>query len=193
MENDSGSNVLGPVKKMVHSQRWSHEFALASLLESATYHILTSLGNAIVQSAGEELMNCPACKGVVVIVEYEKIELDYCTRCAGVWFDEGELELLADRLSLDGAGLTPGEISALPEKDTHEKRRRCPICARRMRKVVLGTDPEVIVDICPVGDGIWFDGGEVIQVLGQLKCRLSPAGGTGRVISFLGEVFQAAA
>ena len=138
-------------------------------------------------------MKCPACKGVVIVVEYEKIELDYCTQCSGVWFDAGELELLADRLSLEGAGLTPEEISALPEKGVREKRRRCPICARRMRKVVLGSDPEVLVDVCPVGDGIWFDGGEVIQVLGQLKCKLSSTGGSGRMINFLGEVFQAAA
>lgn len=137
-------------------------------------------------------MKCPACKGVVVVVEYERIELDYCTQCCGVWFDAGELELLVERLSLDGTELKPGEILALPEKGVHEKHRRCPICARRMRKVGLGADPEVIIDVCPVGDGIWFDGGEVTQVLGQLKCKLSSSGGTGRVINFLGEVFQAA-
>ena len=137
-------------------------------------------------------MRCPACKGVVVVVEYEKIELDYCTQCAGVWFDAGELELLTERLSLDGTGLRPEEISALPEKHVREKHRRCAICARRMKKVVLGTDPEVIVDVCTVGDGIWFDGGEVTQLLGQLRCRAAPYGSEGRVINFLGEVFKAA-
>jgi len=137
-------------------------------------------------------MNCPACKGVVVVVEYEKIELDYCTQCSGVWFDSGELELLVERLHLDGTGLKPEEISALAEKDVHEKPRRCPICGRRMKKVVLGSEPEVLVDVCPVGDGLWFDGGEVTQVLSQLRCKPSPGGRTDRVINFLGEVFKAA-
>lgn len=137
-------------------------------------------------------MNCPACKGVVIVVEYEKIELDYCTQCSGVWFEAGELELLVERLHLDGTGLSPDEISVLPQKDVHEKHRRCPICGRRMKKVVLGSDPEVHVDVCEVGDGIWFDGGEVTQVLSQLKCKLSAGGQTDRVINFLGEVFKAA-
>jgi Zn-finger nucleic acid-binding protein len=138
-------------------------------------------------------MICPACKGVVVVVEYERIELDYCTHCGGVWFDTGELELLAERLSLDGQGLTMEEIIALPERKVSEKRRRCPICRRRMRKVVIGSDPEVLVDVCPVGDGTWFDGGEVAQVLSQLHGHSPPSGGQGRVINFLGEVFEARA
>jgi Zn-finger nucleic acid-binding protein len=37
----------------------------------------------------------------MVIVEYNEIELDYCTKCRGVWFDAGKLELL-----LESAGLT---------------------------------------------------------------------------------------
>ena len=38
-------------------------------------------------------MICPACRSAMVIVEYDDIELDYCTACKGVWFDAGELEL----------------------------------------------------------------------------------------------------
>jgi len=59
-------------------------------------------------------VNCPACKGIVAIVEYERIELDYCTNCSGVWFDAGELELLAERLSLDGEAFSLHDIMALP-------------------------------------------------------------------------------
>ena len=136
-------------------------------------------------------MNCPACKGIVVIVEYERIELDYCTNCSGVWFDAGELDLLAERLSLDEETLSLHEIWALPDAKVLEKARRCPICGKKMRKVHVGDDPKVLLDVCPRHDGIWFDSGEVSQVLGQLKSKGAAAGKHGRVINFLWEAFKA--
>jgi len=136
-------------------------------------------------------VNCPACKGIVAIVEYERIELDYCTNCSGVWFDAGELELLAERLSLDGEAFSLHDIMALPEARVSEKARRCPICAKKMRKVHVGDEPKVLLDVCPRQHGIWFDSGEVSQVLGQLKSKGPAAGKHGRVINFLGEAFKA--
>lgn len=38
-------------------------------------------------------MNCPVCKDeVMIILELDEIEVDYCGFCKGVWLDEGELE-----------------------------------------------------------------------------------------------------
>ncbi|MFC1925243.1 zf-TFIIB domain-containing protein [Chloroflexota bacterium] len=140
-------------------------------------------------------MNCPVCKGdkgAMVIVEHEQIELDYCTNCDGVWFDYGELDLLLERLDLDGTTFSMNAILALPDKQVKEALRKCPICKAKMRKVVVGSEPEVLIDACPRGDGIWFDGGEVQQVIRQLvDTAPAGAGGEGKVISFLGEVFKA--
>ena len=137
-------------------------------------------------------MDCPACKGVVVIVEHERIELDYCTECAGIWFDHGELDLLLDRLELDGSSFSMDTILGLPDRQVAEAPRSCPICRKKMRKVVIGSDPEVLIDVCPRGEGIWFDGGEVQQVIRQLVDKdPSMNRKEGRVISFLGEVFKA--
>lgn len=137
-------------------------------------------------------MDCPACKGVMVIIEHEQIELDYCTDCAGVWFDYGELDLLLERLDLDGSAFSMEAILALPDRQTKESVRKCPSCRKKMRKVIVGSNPEVMIDVCPKGDGIWFDGGEVQQIIRQLVDR-APAGtgGEEKVISFLGEVFKA--
>jgi Zn-finger nucleic acid-binding protein len=128
----------------------------------------------------------------MVIVEHERIELDYCTDCSGVWFDYGELDLLLDRLDLDGSAFSMENIMALPDKQTKEAHRKCPICRQKMRKVLVGSDPEVMIDVCPRGDGIWFDGGEVQQVIRQLVDGMTAdTGSEGKVISFLGEVFKA--
>ena len=56
-------------------------------------------------------MNCPACKTTLVVVEREGIEIDWCLNCRGLWFDEGELELLGEKAgrSLQVADLGPGD------------------------------------------------------------------------------------
>ncbi|MEA3253694.1 MAG: zf-TFIIB domain-containing protein, partial [Chloroflexota bacterium] len=73
-----------------------------------------------------------------------------------------------------------------------ESKRRCPICGRKMKKTTVGQQPEILIDFCPQGDGLWFDGGEMGQLLKQLAER-APAepGSQQQVITFLGEVFQA--
>ena len=136
-------------------------------------------------------MRCPVCKDPMIIVEYQRIELDYCTKCLGVWFDAGELELLAEHLSLDEGALCLQEIWALTDAKVAEKPRKCQMCGKKMRKVYVGEEPKVLLDICPGRHGIWFDSGEVSQVLSQLKSKGPATGQQGRMINFLGEVFKA--
>ena len=63
---------------------------------------------------------------------------------------------------------------------------------RKMKKAHIGHNPQVLIDACPEGHGLWFDGGEVHQLVGQLAGKA--AGDTGaeeKVTSFLGEAFKA--
>lgn len=137
-------------------------------------------------------MDCPVCKEPMIVVEHGRIELDYCTKCLGVWFDAGELALLLESLDLEVGEFNIAEIVALPEKRIAEVKRRCPICRKKMRKAAIGHDPEVVVDVCPREEGLWFDGGEVGQVITQRLKKPSVEPGTpDRVVTFLGEVFQA--
>ncbi|MCL4278881.1 MAG: zf-TFIIB domain-containing protein, partial [Ignavibacteriaceae bacterium] len=41
-------------------------------------------------------MLCPVCNNPMIVLELEQVEVDYCTNCAGVWLDAGELELLLE-------------------------------------------------------------------------------------------------
>jgi Zn-finger nucleic acid-binding protein len=52
----------------------------------------------------------------MIIVEHERIELDYCTKCLGVWFDAGELALLLESLDLHVGELNIADIMTMPEK-----------------------------------------------------------------------------
>jgi hypothetical protein len=128
----------------------------------------------------------------MIIVEHERIELDYCTTCLGVWFDAGELSLLLESMDLVVGELNIADIMTLPEKTIAEKKRRCPACRRKMKKAAIGHDPEVVIDVCPRGEGMWFDGGELGQVITQrLDKSTAESGAPDRVVNFLGEVFQA--
>jgi hypothetical protein len=128
----------------------------------------------------------------MIVVEHQRIELDYCTKCRGVWFDAGELELMLEAANLDTSSFNTKHILSLPEKETKEKRRKCPLCRGKMRKVAIGKEPEVIIDVCPMAEGLWFDGGEVGHIIKQL-IRKPPAesGKEEPVVTFLGEVFKA--
>ena len=79
-------------------------------------------------------MICPACKHAMVIVEHENIELDYCTACKGVWFDSGELELLLEAAELEDYQVFLDRIIDSPEASSSEKKRKCPICNKKMKK-----------------------------------------------------------
>jgi Zn-finger nucleic acid-binding protein len=139
-------------------------------------------------------MICPACKKDMIVVEYSNIELDYCLNCHGVWFDSDELELLLKCMKLDTPELMLSHISASVEAETKEVKRKCPICRRKMKKTTIGERPKILVDVCTRKDGMFFDGGEVAQLVKELA-KKKPAGKEAqhKIISFLGEVFQARA
>ena len=137
-------------------------------------------------------MICPLCKSDMIDVEYKQIELDYCTKCRGVWFDAEELELLFERMGLENYDLPLSDLLNSPEAKTPERERKCPICNQRMKKTKIGQEPEIVIDVCRQGDGLWFDGGEVGQLIKQLATKESgEADSQKQVLEFLGEVFQA--
>lgn len=139
-------------------------------------------------------MICPVCKSDMIVVEYNNIELDHCNDCHGVWFDSTELELLLKSLKLDSHNLLLDDILKLPEAESSEKKQRCPICRKKLKKTTIGEHPGVLIDICPQKHGLWFDGGEVAQLLKHLAGK-KPArkDSQQQVISFLGEKFKAEA
>lgn len=103
-------------------------------------------------------MNCPRCKAVMLIYELEGVEIDHCEECDGIWLDAGELEILlgksADKVMLDFK----------IEKRSKEKKLRCPACHKKMQKILCG---ETRLDKCPDNHGIWFDSGELKEIIAR--------------------------
>ena len=108
-------------------------------------------------------MNCPACKEALIVLELDEVEIDHCFSCKGIWLDEGELELLLEEATAAEAFLATFEADI----ETREKSRKCPICVKRMEKVLYGGDTKVRVDKCRRNHGIWFDKGELQDIISQ--------------------------
>ncbi|HNS21256.1 MAG TPA: zf-TFIIB domain-containing protein [Sedimentisphaerales bacterium] len=112
-------------------------------------------------------MDCPACKKAMITLELADVEIDHCVHCGGIWLDGGELELLMD--APEKARQLLGSFREATATD--EPPRRCPICDKRMAKVIVGSaQPPLRIDQCRRGHGLWFDRGELKDVLtrGQL-------------------------
>ena len=135
-------------------------------------------------------MICPSCKKPAIVVEHNKIELDYCTNCKGVWFDTGELDIFLTSAQVVSTDLVMKNILSLPEVKSAHKQRKCPICRRGMKATALG-QPAITIDVCSKGDGMWFDGGEVHELLKQLANKPSmETDANQKIVVYLGEVFR---
>jgi Zn-finger nucleic acid-binding protein len=121
---------------------------------------------------------CPVCDEPMLIVELHDVEVDYCGRCHGVWLDEGELELLAHAGSDDPlvqAHQRAGSETQQPSGAPARRKRRCPRCSRPIEIITVGRDPRVQLDRCNQGHGLWFDAGELRQLLRQFGPGAGPS------------------
>jgi Zn-finger nucleic acid-binding protein len=107
-------------------------------------------------------MICPVCKQMMVVLELEKLEIDYCPECGGIWLDSGELELLFEDLPEYEKFLE----SFKTQKNVKEKIQRCPKCNFKMEKVLSSNN--VLIDRCKNDYGLWFDKNE-LQTLVQFE------------------------
>lgn len=106
-------------------------------------------------------MICPVCSNLMIVLELNNVEIDYCPACGGIWLDSGELELL-----LNNSQAKTELINSLQKaKGIKENLYRCPICFKKMIKVYSGNGNKVLIDKCTRNHGLWFDKGELENVV----------------------------
>ena len=97
----------------------------------------------------------------MITLELREVEIDYCTDCGGIWLDAGELELLLGEPEKAAQLLKSFKI----DSTAIEKTRKCPICNKKMQKVIVGSSkPTLLIDKCRKADGLWFDKGELQDI-----------------------------
>ncbi|MHC4579824.1 MAG: zf-TFIIB domain-containing protein [Planctomycetota bacterium] len=111
-------------------------------------------------------MDCPVCKNAMITLELEDVEIDHCLDCGGIWLDAGELELLLDEP--EKARVLLGSFRV--DSRSQEAKRKCPICDKKMQKVIVGdSQPSLLIDKCRRGDGLWFDEGELHDIFDRAQ------------------------
>ena len=126
-------------------------------------------------------MDCPVCKNEpMIVLELNEVEIDYCLSCKGIWLDAGELELL-----LDSSTETIEFLNSFTIDDqTKEKKLKCPICNKKMEKILVIGDKKVRIDKCKANHGIWFDSGELEDIL-----KMASFGKDDKVLILLKDMF----
>jgi len=125
-------------------------------------------------------MNCVSCKEPMIVLELDEVEIDHCIACRSTWLDAGELALMLEETGNKDLILDSIE----PDNSTKEKKIRCPICLKKMEKVQCGLDKKVTLDRCKNKHGIWFDKGELREIL-----KMSSGENDSKVLKLLKEMF----
>jgi Zn-finger nucleic acid-binding protein len=112
---------------------------------------------------------CPNCKTELLeSMLFHDIEVDYCKKCLGLWFEEDEL-----REAKDSADMSLNWLDVDLWKKTEEfiiarNKKFCPACRFPFYEVNYGKS-KIRVDLCNVCHGIWLDRGEFKQIMEYLK------------------------
>ncbi len=105
-------------------------------------------------------MKCPKCNGELAeqtfLTQSGEVVIDKCKRCAGIWFDKGEAELLRDdwtSVSVDDGdqflGMIYNEIRNID----------CPRCQQPMKSINDPKQTHILYEICSE-HGFFMDAGE---------------------------------
>lgn len=119
-------------------------------------------------------MKCPKCRQQDLREKYVResnINVDYCPKCKGVWFDRGELEQSME--AADPHLQIPRAAVRLQAP--------CPRCAKPLYAFPY-PQTRVMIEMCKACKGLWLDAGEfkrIRETRGQLPTTEEPAGTTG--------------
>ncbi|HLB35028.1 MAG TPA: zf-TFIIB domain-containing protein [Gemmatimonadales bacterium] len=139
---------------------------------------------------------CPVCLGAVMVKLRPSaaldLELDYCSRCGGMWFDEGEVAALRQlkplalytRIVLNAEAYRmkchqcqaslERNAPACPACGWHNVV-NCPACSRPLKTI---EEAGFKLDACRKCRGVWFDNVELARLWNvKVETRASAAGG----------------
>ena len=102
-------------------------------------------------------MRCPKCRCDMAQIDIEGTIIDRCTRCSGIWFDEGELEAMKN---LQAATVIDTGEAGLGKHYNAIDHYRCPRCGGHMDKKVDAQQRHIWYETCVECNGSFFDAGE---------------------------------
>jgi len=102
-------------------------------------------------------MTCPKCISPMVKVQFGNFQVNRCTDCQGLWFDEFEKEELLKLKGSERIDIGSAESGRIWNK---VDRILCPRCSSPMIRMVDPDQPHIWFEHCTVCGGSFFDAGE---------------------------------
>ena len=102
-------------------------------------------------------MKCPKCNGEMVEISNDSFSALKCDSCAGIWFNEGELDKAKATKGAESIDNTNTNSSAAYNEVDNIN---CPICNQRMTKMVDKDQFHIHYELCSYCRGVFFDSGE---------------------------------
>ena len=113
-------------------------------------------------------MECPKCAGAMNTQNIESVDIDVCSKCSGVWFDQDELRKAKDQTD---PYLNWMDFEIWKHEDRFKFSQRdvkCPKCKIGM-VVVEYEDTGIDIDYCPQCRGAWLDKGKFGNIIETLS------------------------
>jgi Zn-finger nucleic acid-binding protein len=108
-------------------------------------------------------MKCPNCDGELASIRRDRIDMQACPSCHGMWLTPQELTQLEDEV-FDFGDDEKGSLM-LGDEPTGLK---CPQCAKPMKSFQYRLY-DLTMDFCEGGDGFWLSADEDKRVLELMK------------------------
>lgn len=122
-------------------------------------------------------MICPRCKNNMEEISLNNAKLDICKSCEGLWFDKNELQTI---ISMPENEIKSSIISSSWETDTIRNEKPsdgellCPRCDTILSRYYYSMLPDIVIDGCEDGCGIFTDDGEIKKIWDFLQESLKP-------------------
>lgn len=114
-------------------------------------------------------MKCPVCKTKKLEQAIlSGVEIDYCPKCYGLWFEEDELRWAKDEKDRDLRWLDIDLWKDVTKFRIAKGQKLCPVHRLPLYEVEYG-DSDIKVDVCNLDHGIWLDRGEFKDIIAYLK------------------------
>jgi Zn-finger nucleic acid-binding protein len=114
-------------------------------------------------------MNCPIDHHSLEQKDFNGFEIDFCSSCHGLWFDEGQFRIAIQKFSDFSL---PEKYQLAPENEppknkvlaSQERNIHCSRDNSIMKTLNYGGGSNVFLDRCDTCKGIWLDKGEIVLV-----------------------------
>ena len=114
-------------------------------------------------------MICPNCKKETLEkISFHKVQIDRCTQCYGIWFDQNELRKAKDEKDQYLKWLDVDLWKEDRKFQVSSSGKICPLCKINLYEVEYG-ESNIKVDVCNSCKGVWLDKGEFKKIIAYLK------------------------